>query len=409
MSRKIAWLPLIVLLAVVGCSNEPRTSWDLAVTGGELAEANLGYYWQAIVPIAESQRIAKLWHMDENVYCLTDANVLWAYDAKSGAVKWSRDLGHKGQQYRRPFHMEDLALGKSLGPSTVVIKPTGEKVQLYDVAVINSLTEAKLLDRSDGKVLQTIDFTRGKFTVSSPVVCDSTRLYAGTTKGRYVSVGLIDGLRAWQLATEALISAAPVLMGDTLYIASWDGQIVATQVGHARGKKLWSTEGGALSGDPLVDDFVVDDRGIFIGCQDYSVYSLSPITGKLQWRFPTGGMIGGPVQVGQDNVYAYAMGDKFYALAVTPGRPTEKWTLPDGVMVLAEIGNDAYVLTNCNELKVVDAAVGTVRRVVPLSGLELFVPSTGSSAIFAANADGLLCRISPQSAGQVTPQMLKGK
>jgi hypothetical protein len=103
-------------------------------------------------------------------------------------------------------------------------------------------------------------------------------------------------------------------------------------------------------------------------------------------------------------VYAQADGDKFYAIDLATGR--QKWALGDGVMVLGEMDNSALVLTEANELLVVNAATGTEGPRVPLADLNLFVPNASSAVVYAGNRDGLLCCIRPSAAGQVTVEMI---
>jgi outer membrane protein assembly factor BamB len=208
------------------------------------------------------------------------------------------------------------------------------------------------------------------------------------------------------VGTGVLASACPVYMGGNLYVANQDGLVFAARAGIDHARKMWPYPEQPQASGAFASDFVVEDRGAFIGCQDYSVYAFEPGGGKPLWRFRCGAAVSQPVQVGQTNVYALAAGDAFYAIDLATGRQPAKWRLSEGRMVLAELGNEALVLNKRNELMAVDAAIGQVRTVTAMSGLDLFVPNTKTPAIYAGSAEGLLCCIRPKGAGHVVPAML---
>jgi hypothetical protein len=103
-------------------------------------------------------------------------------------------------------------------------------------------------------------------------------------------------------------------------------------------------------------------------------------------------------------VYARADGDQFYAIDPATGRG--KWSRDDGVMVLGEMGNSVWVLTDTNELVVVDAAIGTEGPRVAMGDLNLFVPNAAGTVVYAASRDGLICCIRPAGDGHVTAEMI---
>lgn len=395
MSRFRMCLLLVFVAATVGCNRGPRTSWDLAVTQQELAEADLEYHWQVVLPLDDDEDVVRLWHLDENVYYLTDHNRVHVYNAVNGEHKWTKQLCDPGRIVFAPCHADNVPLSSARGVNAAVNVPADATTKAYDVVIFNTITEGSVYRRDTGQKLQSIDFSRAKFAAYTGTACDGSRIFVGSVKGRYYALELQTGLTAWKLSTKDMIIATPVAMGPYLFVASHDGTIYATRIGHDRGEKIWPRPEAPQGSAGFDSDFVVEERGLFAGCQDYSVYAFDPVTGKQLWRSPCGGPITRPVQVGRTNVYARADRDALYALDLVAGERA-KWTLPDGLMVLAEIGENAMVLNRRNQLMVVDAAIGKVRTVVPLAGLTLFVPNTKSPAIFAANADGLVCRLSPR-------------
>ena len=78
-------------------------------------------------------------------------------------------------------------------------------------------------------------------------------------------------------------------------------------------------------------------------------------------------------------------------------------TLSDGVMALAETDGSVLVLRRQNELVVIDQATGAARAIVPLAGLNLFVPNTKTPVVYAGSDNGLLCCLSPPGARPTLP------
>ncbi len=394
MSRFGVCVLLIVFTALAGCNGGPRADWNEAITAAELSEVGLAYRWQNIVPLHDDEILAKIWHIDENVYCLTDANRVLVFNAVTGERRWSEILAGGDETIYAPSHADRVALPESLGVHTAIHKPGGT-VATYDLVIFNTVTYALVFDRTTGRLLHRIDFSRAGFAASTPTACDGIRMFVGSIAGQYMAMELISGLSVWKGAADAVLSAAPVVMSQSLYIASQDGTIYSVRIGANSGPKMWPQPPAPQAAGAFASDIVVNEQGVFAGSTDYSVYAIDPVTGQTIWRFRCGGPIRQAVQVGVTHVYALATHDQFYAIDLATGRRA-KWTIPDGRMVLAEIGDTAYVLNSRNEMLVVDTAIGAVRIVAPLTGLDLFVPNTTTPAVFAAGKDGLLCCLRPK-------------
>jgi len=394
MSRFGALAILSVAAGLIGCGGPPQGDWTTAVTAAELAEGGLDYLWQNTVVLSRDEEVTRIWHVDENVYCLTNMSRVWVYNALDGNYRWSAELGPVGMIFFAPAHADRVLLPPTLGSKAAMAQQKAAKE--YDLVIFNSVSTALVFERATGALLTQLDFGRADFAANTPTVCDGVRVYAGSVQGRYVAMELLTGLAAWKGSTGAMISAAPAVMGGKLFLASHDGGIYSIRIGTDEGKKLWPPYKKRQTGGAIVGDMVVSEQGVFAGSSDYNVYALDPTTGEVVWRFRCGRPVRRGVQLGRSNVYALAKGDRFYAIDLVTGQRA-KWTLPNGTMVLSEIGNTAYVLDDAGALMVVDAAIGTVKTVVPLTGLDVFVPNTSTPAIFAGSRDGLICCLRPRA------------
>lgn len=392
MARFALVMILAPLAGLVGCGGQPQGQWDYAVNAVELEQVGMAYRWQNKVPLADGERVTEIWHLDENVYCLTSTHRVLAFAALTGQLRWSEEIAKPGQTVFRPCHIDGAMLPPVLGSPAAMRKQHDRKP--YDLVVFSTLTEATMYERDTGDFVTRIDFTRAEFAANTPTASDGERLYVSSVSGRVFALELETGLAVWHQRTGSMISATPEVMSDRLYVASTDGGLHAIEIGSERGEKLWPAPGQHQAGGPFLSDIVVNEQGIFAGNGDYNVYAIDPISGRVIWRFRCGRPVRHAVQVGADTVYAWAQGDAFYAIDLATGQRA-RWTLPDGRRVLCEIGDTAYVLGKRNTLMEVDATLGTVRTVIPLSGLDLFVPNVTTPAIYAAGTDGLVCCLRP--------------
>jgi outer membrane protein assembly factor BamB len=86
---------------------------------------------------------------------------------------------------------------------------------------------------------------------------------------------------AWRFATGGYVDASPAVSGDLLYLASWDGRIVALD---AKGGQRWSKDlGEVVDAAPAV-------AGDTLYCQSWGrqVYALNRHDGALLWQFGYG-------------------------------------------------------------------------------------------------------------------------
>lgn len=407
--HKRAVLPLVLaitLVSFIGCQPPERIGWPMAVTGDELAAAGLGYYWRNVVTLEEEESLMKLWRVDENVYALTSTNRLVAFNASTGERKWVIQAAQPGLPVFEPTHADRVTMPERPGPG-LVSRDAPAETFTADIVILVNPTDAIVCDRADGRLLHRIDFSQHRYTANTSAGCDGERIYVGSF-GRFYAVDLATGLVSWKANAGELVSARPRVMGNLVYVASQSGTISATRVAVDEPTRLWPVPFEPQASGPFVADFTLTPRALYAGCQDYSIYCFDPISGQQLWRFRCGGPVSEPVQMGQTNLYARGDGDALYAIDLATGERA-KWTLEEGLSVLTEVGPTAYVLAEGRRMLAVNAAIGEVRTIVPLTGLDLFVSNPNAGAIFAGNRDGLVCRISPADAGEVTPAMITTK
>jgi outer membrane protein assembly factor BamB len=151
----------------------------------------------------------------------------------------------------------------------------------------------------------------------------------------------------------------------------------------------------------------VDSRGCFIPCEDNFLYAFTPDLSLKLWDHPFAckGPLRQAAQVGERTIFQRAEGDKLYAINLVDGQ--ERWNLPQGLQVLAEVGTDTLVRATGNRLLLVDEILGTVKATAYLGGYDLFMANAADPVVYAAWHQGRVTCFRPLTAGRVTPEMLQ--
>jgi len=376
----------------------------------QLGKLQLQYYWQARLPLEGAEHVARLYRLDENVYCLTDKNRLFAVDAATSLLKWQHKVADPAQTVLPPAHANGARLPLRVGGvkellSTHAKEQALKEASALDIVAINTLSEVQVLDRQTGRQIRKIPF---EFSANTGGSTDGECFYVGTTDGWYYAIRLFDAIPLWWGKTGDIIMAPPMVHGGYLFVASTDGGLQALAVAE-RGRRLWQSGDRltlAMHG-PVTAAFHVDDRGCFIPCEDHRVYAYHTASGRPLWEpFTCQGPLRDPIQVGTNTIFQYATGDKLYAINLANGKL--RWSLPEGRKVLAVMDNDVYLLDKSGRLLVVDEILGKVKGVLPLAGLELCAGSATAPAVYAATRDGRVVCIRQKSAGHLTVDVLKG-
>ncbi len=146
------------------------------------------------------------------------------------------------------------------------------------------------------------------------------------------SVGVGDG------QGKGFYRLRPVISGDTIYVASADGEVAAIDRTH--GETLWETDvETALSGG--VGAY---DSALFLGSSDGSVLKLDKSSGARLWATPLSGEILSPPQGDGKVVVAQTYDGKLHGLDFETGAIL--WTYDSNIPVLTVRGTSTPILHN---------------------------------------------------------------
>jgi outer membrane protein assembly factor BamB len=153
------------------------------------------------------------------------------------------------------------------------------------------------------------------------------RLYLVNAYGDLLGMNTRTGKRAWKVATDRCAAASPAVSKvrhGTVYAVllnrgqcatgtGKDGEIIA--VAHNWGQLRWRHVIGPSETSPLVVG-----ETVYVGDWRGDVYAYDAATGRLRWRFHTGGAVKGAVSYAAGRVYVGSYDSHVYALSANTGR-----------------------------------------------------------------------------------------
>lgn len=153
------------------------------------------------------------------------------------------------------------------------------------------------------------------------------RLYLVNAYGELMALNTHTGKRAWTVQTHRCAAASPAISKvrhGTVYAAllntgrcatgtGKDGEVIA--VAHNWGQLRWRHVIGPTETSPLVVGSTV-----YVGDWRGDVYAYDAGSGKLRWRFHTGGAIKGALSYAAGRVFVGSYDSHVYALGANNGR-----------------------------------------------------------------------------------------
>ncbi|MBC8274147.1 MAG: PQQ-binding-like beta-propeller repeat protein [Chloroflexi bacterium] len=186
--------------------------------------------------------------------------------------------------------------------------------------------------------------------VGSPVVVEDT-LYVGTSEGEVYALGVVYGeSNKWKqpFDTEGKIWTSPAIKDNVVYISNYAHKFFA--LSRIDGSLIWEIElPAAAASSPAVAG---DD--VFFGAFDNQLYAVDVTNGDVKWTFGGDNWFWSTPVVKDGVVYAGCLDNKIYALSASTGEELWQFTadgpiastpvLVDNILVVASESGMVYML-----------------------------------------------------------------
>lgn len=304
--NKLVWLCCLLLLS--GCSWLGSSDDEASTEPADLVdfepEIRIQKQWSAGIGKGQKRRFARLKPVlaDGLIYAADGVGNVFAIDAASGRRKWQVELElplSGGVGYGTGLVLlgdtegRVIALNASDGSerwrqqvSSEVLAPPGANASLVAVQTLDGILAA--LDTETGALLWQHDVDLPSLTLrgtSAPLVTD-TMVIAGFANGKILVLNALSGSLLWEsrvavpkgtteLERMVDIEGDPLLVGDVIYITSYQGRMAAMSRG--TGRELWYQD---------VSSYRTPANGldqVYVTAADDSIKALRAHGGQVVW------------------------------------------------------------------------------------------------------------------------------
>jgi hypothetical protein len=368
-----------------------------------LIDAGLQVYWTKPGALRSGEEARTLYQLDENVYYVTNFNTLVTHSAIAGNYRWRQTIGNLGQTVFAPTHADDVGISDTPHGMREVLDPTTlEYTRSFDAVLINTLSYVVVIDRRTGRLVRApgaVPFNG--YAANAGGVSDGANFFVPSARGWIHTIELATNAEVWTESTDGTISSDLIYADNFLYAVSEDGAAYSFDVTDRKLEWRHQTSG------PIVTNFAVRKGRVAVPCKELRLYCFDTVSGASSWTdaFVLPGKLTTPVKLSEGAAYQYCEGAGLYAVSIETGELL--WRMPNGRKVVMVDNYKAYVLDEDDQLHVVKEATGEELAVIDFSGFDMVLSNADTPAIYAADRNGDLFCIRPESAGYLTPEMMR--
>ncbi len=328
-----------------------------------LDHARLKFVWQQTLPMKKGETFAAVALLGDRLYLRSDRNYMWSLGTDGGNVVFSRSVAPRG------IPVLDLV---SYGDSLISV-------------VGNQLTECTMVTGVEQRVADL------ELSIVAPPVRNSQYFYVAAGDRRLHVLRAHDLVRIFKVAPENESLITTVLADDTTVVfGTTAGNIVAMMADAP--KKLWQFDAAGAVAGPIIRD----GNSFYFASKDTNVYRLDvtgATTAPMAWKFQTEAVLDRAPRVTQRFVYQYALGRGVTAIDKQTGQAV--WSLPEGLDLLAEAENKAYLITKVRTLAVMDNATGKMLYSLNGAPIAAHAANTESARIYIVDEHGRVACLTP--------------
>ncbi len=260
-------------------------------------------------------------------------------------------------------------------------------------------------------------------------ISDNT-LFVGTREGRLVAINLADESRLW---TEPLkkvgqtglfgcspimgggcgsgsagvaIYGTPVVYGELVYIAGYNGKIYAYNTTSLALRWVYPRESNL---NPFVGGIVISGDRLYIGGEDGKVYALDAATGDPVWEFQTDDKIWGTPTLYDGKLFIGSFDKKLYALDAADGSKEWEFLTEGSIIATPLVYNDVvYIGSFDRNLYAVNVSNGSLKWQFMANNWFWAEPVVVNDVIYAPCLDNYVYTIKEENGAKIDEYELGG-
>ena len=358
---------VLLVSALVLCAPEKdmaaEDSSKPLVSSALLEHAKLNLVWQTKLPIQKKESLERLLILGDRIYALSSRNYMVSLDRETGDVIFSKSAAPAG------FAVLGLELYQD---------------QLISV-IGNKLVE---MDLETGQERRT---TSLEFGVVCPAARNGSYFYLSGADRRLRALRAENKVRVFEVAAENASMITSIIPDEHFVIFGTDaGNVISITADGP--KRLWQFD----ATDTIAGPIVRDGPSLFFANKDTNVYRLDMLgltKAELVWKYQMPGILTRAPHVTWQTVYQYAGGKGLTAIDKRSGKAL--WSVHEGLDLLADAGDKAYVITDRRTLLVMDNLQAKRLYWVNFAEVSRYAVNTIDSRIYIADERGRVTCLQP--------------
>ena len=349
-------LATATIVASAGCAQQ-KDKAPAYIPFPDLTQAGLRKVWERQIAVAHDENINNAWRVGDSIYLTTDQSRIVRIVAASGVKAWDAIVGSQASNFHRPI---EIAGGKE-----ILIMDRGNFF---------------VLNKETGRLLNSNPI--GFLATTTPIIVDSTVCVGGNDYFRGLFLDQLGGQRWVTYAVNDSFVSDPVLIGDTLVIASRTGKL--WRINATDGNWMWKDR--KTNGD-VVAGLATDMHTVFVPSLDHYLYAFDATSGGELWNQRLDGeldqtpiatkLAGGELLVPARNKGLYA---------INPADGTTRWEA-DGVTQIASIfGDYVWAGDSSGNLRCMRVDTGEIVSSTPIASPQSFIWSNDNWVIILNKA-----------------------
>ncbi len=365
---------------------------DIVPKRSALERLQLERQWFGVVPFAETERLLNISIAGDLLFAQTSYAMVHAFDAESGRLVWSAQLGER-TGFARGVTANSFGVYVTNADTFFALdKKTGRPIWKQQLGTIPTSPPAC------NEQLAMVGLTTGK-------------IYAYTLKSRDdkgVETVLTEPLEAWNWQAGGVMLTRPLPADEIVAFGSSDGKAYVVLANERTPLFRFSTGGKIGAGMAGYETHT-----LLVPSADNNLYAIDLFTAETMWTFPSGAAIDQEPLVADQDIYVVNTAGNLSALDPATGIP--KWsTSTQGGELVSISASKVYLRSYNLDLFMVDRKTGRVminpgetflRAGLNLREYELKIVNRFNDRMYFATPSGMIVCL--REAGQPAPRLLK--
>lgn len=346
-------LKYLIIVGLLALNANSAIAVDRLIEPEKLKNTDLEIKWETKFPVGKNEELKTLTALGNRLYAFSTEGYAVAMSRSGGNIIWSRYLSRD---------------------SLPVVGFDSYGNNIYSI-IGNELVE---LNPEFGTEKSRF---RLPFGVACPAARNEDYYYICAHDNRLKVFKVKSKVKIMEVTADDDSMLTSVYADEEAVIFSTDSGYVV-RIKKSEPVRIWQFKAAGKVVHPLVEK----DESVYFASQDTNVYRLSKKTGELIWKYQTNALLGVSPLVTETAVYQTVNGKGLTALQRETGQRI--WKLDNGLSLLAEKNQKAYVITEKGDLVIVDNDKKEVVKKIDLENIAIFHSNPDGDEIYLADKAG---------------------